>query len=167
MKIEVLVKNNSFGVYATDFIFKNEKIFNISERFAVADHPTKYSVQIDIKKHIEELHSLNSLSHPESFWRYLNHSCNPNAWFKIDEMTLYALQDIHSGEHITFNYLTTEYEMASPFICGCGSERCFKNIRGFKYLDDKQKELIFPFAADHIKRIFNKDNILQSDIEIC
>ena len=160
MKIEVLVKNNSFGIYSTDFILKDEKIFNIGERIVFIDHPTKFSVQIDIKKHIEELHPFDSLSHTESYWRYLNHSCNPNAWFNINEMTLYALQDIHSGEHITFNYLTTEYKMASPFICGCASKGCFKNIRGFKYLDDKQKELILPFAANHIKCIFNKNNVL-------
>ena len=45
-----------------------------------------------------------------------------------------ALRDIEAGEAITFFYPSTEWDMAQPFECGCGSTQCIKVVKGAKYL---------------------------------
>ena len=42
-----------------------------------------------------------------------------------------AILPIRIGEQIVYNYNTTEYEMAEPFACRCGSAQCGGEIRGF------------------------------------
>ena len=55
--------------------------------------------------------------------RFTNHSCAPNAVLRIRQgrVEFYAMRDIAPGEEISFNYLTSEWDMAAPFTCGCGT----------------------------------------------
>ncbi len=156
MKIEIKSKNNSLGVYALDQILANEKIFNLKEGI-IFDYPTKYSVQIGIGKHVELLSSIRNIDQKDFFWKYLNHSCDPNAYCNIHDMSFYALEDISPGEQITFNYLTTEYEMAEPFICHCNDSHCIKDIKGFKYLTNSQKAKLLPVVSNHIRRLYENE----------
>lgn len=75
------------------------------------DHRTRYSVQIN-GCHIEPIGS----------FRYLNHSCDPNAFF--ESRNLIALKRIKPGEEITINYKNTEGKLAYPFQCYCRSPNC-------------------------------------------
>lgn len=50
-------------------------------------------------------------------------------------MTVEALVDISSGQELTFFYPSTEWSMASPFLCGCGSPCCLKSIAGASHMD--------------------------------
>ena len=52
---------------------------------------------------------------------------------------------------MTFNYNTTEWEMAEPFSCGCGSENCLGTIQGLKHLTISQRERL-GFVAPHLSR---------------
>ena len=45
---------------------------------------------------------------------------------------------IKSGDPITFFYPSTEWDMARPFDCFCGSENCLKIIKGAKYISEEQ-----------------------------
>ena len=45
----------------------------------------------------------------------LNHSFNPN--LRLEGRQFFALREIEEGEELTFNYLATETEIASPFMC--------------------------------------------------
>ena len=78
---------------------------------------------------------------------YLWHSCEPNVRFVVrgdGSMHVLTTKTIEEGESLRYNYLTTEWEIAQPFSCNCGSKRCFGNIRGFKYLTESQRRQLAP-----------------------
>ena len=73
-----------------------------------------------------------------SFDDYVNHSCDPNAGFRIKGTTaeLHAIRDIAAGEEIFFDYSTTLDEDDFTMTCLCGSACCRRTIRDGKYLPD-------------------------------
>lgn len=95
------------------------------------NRPIKYSYQIDDNVH---------LIGPGG----LDHNCSkPTCGIDRETNNFLALRDIESGELLTFNYLSTEYEMNAPFKCVCGESKCFGHIKGFKYLSSEDKEYIY------------------------
>ena len=68
--------------------------------------PTRESIRIAEGVHIID-----------SYGSYLNHSCDPNAI--IDGHKVMASKWIAAGAEVTFDYRTTEVELACPFVCGC------------------------------------------------
>ncbi|MFO0828537.1 MAG: SET domain-containing protein [Phycisphaerales bacterium] len=89
--------------------------------------PDRYSVQLDDGAHLHPPDEFDA-DDDRYFWRFLNHSCAPNAAFA--GRTLVALRRIQAGDEITFDYNTTEADMATPFRCRCG--HCFgRMIRGY------------------------------------
>eukprot|EP01134_Creolimax_fragrantissima_P002387 CFRG2387T1 len=84
---------------------------------------------------------------------YLNHSCSPSCHlhFHDDALDFVASQACKKGDSLTFNYVTSEWEMATPFDCACGKPGCIGSVRGFKHLEDQQKaslvSLVTPFIA--------------------
>lgn len=57
-------------------------------------------------------------------FRYINHSCTPNAYMRIfgSRVEFYSLRTIHPGEEVTCNYGETQHEGTLP--CRCGGDRC-------------------------------------------
>lgn len=57
-------------------------------------------------------------------FRYINHSCTPNAYIRIfgDHVEFYTLRTIQRGEEVTCNYGETQHEGTLP--CRCGGARC-------------------------------------------
>jgi hypothetical protein len=92
--------------------------------------PTRTSVQFNASIHIEP--DLNN------FGRYLNHSCDANAYFC--GRNLHAWRQIRKGEEITIDYNCTEYVVSSPFKCNCNASDCVGEIKGFHFLSDNQKK---------------------------
>ena len=88
------------------------------------DEPTRYSIQLDADRHLE-------LDPP---YRFLNHSCMPNAAVDVEAREVIALRPIEQGEEITFDYLTTEARMVFPFDCHCGAPGCRGRIAGYELL---------------------------------
>lgn len=82
-------------------------------------------------------------------WRFLNHSCEPNAFLR--GLTLVALDDIPEGAEITFDYNTTEWDMAHPFACVCGTPACVGVVRGYRHLDDAARARLLPWVAEHLR----------------
>ncbi|EIE79919.1 hypothetical protein G6F46_006226 [Rhizopus delemar] len=82
------------------------------------------SVQISENEHVE----LNS------DLLYMNHSCDPSALMDVDNMAVTAAKDIHAGDEITFFYPSTEWDMAQPFSCWCGSPKCVQIVQGAHHL---------------------------------
>jgi hypothetical protein len=85
------------------------------------EHPSYLTLQIGECKHITLL--------PECL-QYTNHSCSPTAFFDTTSMHLVCIRELHPGDEITFFYPSTEWEMAQPFDCRCGSPECLKVIDG-------------------------------------
>ena len=69
---------------------------------------------------------------------FVNHSCEPNAGFKIKGTTadLRAIRDIAAGEEILFDYSTTLDEDDFTMACQCGTPSCRKIIGDGKHLPD-------------------------------
>lgn len=126
------------GTYACQDFRENEIICQLTGK--MQKHATAFTVQVSPHEHIVPL-----------FGKYLNHSCSPNCYFEHTDRTFRALKPIKNGDEITFNYCTTEYKMASPFDCFCGSENCYHTVQGYKYLTEKQKQNIDAFIPDYFR----------------
>lgn len=125
-------------------VWKNEvtaqhslySIFNIKAGDTICDFgasailqtPSYLTIQVNSNEHI--------CLHP-SFLQYTNHSCSPNIFFDTNAFKVIALQMINAGDELTYFYPSTEWEMAQPFQCVCGSDNCLGNIGGASYLSKK------------------------------
>ena len=96
-------------------------------------------------------------SHPKQIRDYLNHSCDSNTKIDFNKMACIAIKDIKKGDEITFNYFSTEYDLAiknEDFTCFCGANNCFKQIKGFKHLNKEQrkklKSILTPYLTKKI-----------------
>lgn len=114
--------------------------------------PSRYSVQVDDALHVEipVAESTNLERIFEAYpWRFLNHSCAPSA--RVEGRVLVALRSLAAWDEITFDYNTTEYRMASPFVCRCG--HCGgRTIAGFGRLSRTEQERLRPNLAPHLRR---------------
>ena len=139
-----------YRLVATRLISAGERLFRIEGEQTTK--PTRYSVQIGENLHIDlgGGHSSEEIL-DRYFWRFMNHSCEPNAL--IHDREVIARRDIEPWEAVTFNYNTTEWEMAEPFACGCGSGNCLGTIQGLKYLTKEQRGLlgrVAPHLSHHV-----------------
>ena len=94
----------------------------------IFETPNYLTVQTGTKRHITLL---------PQFLQYINHSCSPNVFFNTTTMELIALKDILPNEEFSFFYPSTEFDMAQPFICFCGSKNCLQNINGAKHIPEQ------------------------------
>lgn len=148
-KVEVVVKrvnlnSEQSGVFSKSHISKGTTILQL-ELENLTDKPNKYTLQVDDNKHVS----------CESYeWiMYLNHRCDANLKVEIFEniLKLSLTKDVNTDEEITFNYLTTEFDIAESFVCKCDSRKCYNEIKGFKYLSNENKIELFPMMLPYLK----------------
>lgn len=165
-QIQVRDNDGFKGVFAREDIIQHSVIFYL--KGDISTQPTKYTIQLGHRRHLNFPTIRRVNDNLDYCWQYLNHSCEPNGYMNIDDLTVRALRDIAPGEEITFNYLTTESEMAVPFDCICGSTNCFGFIQGRNFLtrsgaerlsssvgEDNVVTLFMPIARKY-SRDFNK-----------
>jgi len=112
----------------------------------ILNYPKKTTLQIEENKHMEREDSMDN---------FLSHSCEPNGYINFDDLTFRALHKISKGEETHFNYLTTEWDMVNKFKCHCKSKNCLKYIKGFKYLNSKQKTKLKSLLSPFLKKKLN------------
>ena len=146
------VRNNAGfkGVYAKQAIKQESVIFHLKGN--ISARPSKYTIQLGSNQHLNFPAIRRPKDDLDYCWQYLNHCCDPNGYMNTAERTFRAFRDIAPGEEISFNYLTTESEMAEPFNCHCGSANCFGFIRGRNFLTLEQ--------ADRLALAFGEDNVV-------
>ncbi|CAO3611306.1 unnamed protein product [Cunninghamella blakesleeana] len=107
--------------------------------------PKRYSsVQVSKTQHVE----LNS------DLVFMNHSCDPSMHLDVDRMAIVALKDVKLGDEMTFFYPSTEWDMAQPFACWCGSSKCIETVKGASYLPT---ETLNQFTlSNHIKELIKE-----------
>lgn len=127
--------------YATADIAKGEVIIDLKILLKRARHAAVDTLQITEGFHYRS--SEGTLC--------MNHHCSPNGYFCFDDLTYRARRDISAGEELTFNYCTTEYELAEPFDCLCGSPDCMGRVLGFKFLDESQVERILDLLSPYLR----------------
>ena len=137
--------NDFKGLFARKDIIAGSVIFLM--KGIISTRANKYSVQMGQDKHIDFPPVRKPNDDLDYAWQYVNHSCEPNGYVNAAEYTFCALRNIRKGEEITFNYLTTESELATPFRCECGSAKCFGFIRGNKFLTVDQIAELLPVTS--------------------
>jgi hypothetical protein len=146
----VYVEGKGLGVFADRKFMKGEDIISFANTLVEREHASSEAVQVTDDKYLDTEWLV-----PEAF---INHGCDPNAKLdlRLDQPTsaYVAVKDILRDEEITFNYLTTEYDMeknGGDFECACGSPKCYHRIRGFKYLTREQQEELRPLLLPYLK----------------
>ncbi|RHW70557.1 SET domain containing protein [Trypanosoma brucei equiperdum] len=134
--------------YAGDFIPKGTQVFDL--RGVVLPFATKHTIFVGDDEHL----FLTDQA------RCIAHSCEPNLRVVMDRSTksgyCLSLRDIKLDEMLTYDYLTTEWELASSFRCICGTANCYGLIRGFRYLDARAQLRLWPHAARGVKSMFSR-----------
>lgn len=108
---------------------------------SIVSEPQRHSIQLGERLHIVPDGQL---------WGCMNHSCDPNCGIDYDTWTIVTLRPVLPDQELTYNYLTTEWEMASPFECRCNSENCLGWIGGHKFLSEEQREPISGSCSPYI-----------------
>jgi SET domain-containing protein len=138
------------AVEATRDIAKGQELYSFVGR--VIEKPNVFTVQLSETKHLE----------CEGGPEFTAHSCDPNSKMVFGDThtsttKLVATRAIKKGELISFNYCSTEWDMASTFKCNCGSTNCFGEIRGYKHCTEEQRsELqgsLAPYLLSKIKSL--------------
>jgi hypothetical protein len=65
------------------------------------------------------------------FCGLLRHSCNPNVYLELNDLWLWALQDIQRGDWLTMDFTVSEDKLLQQFACRCGSHNCRGWITGY------------------------------------
>lgn len=145
-RIGVGRRDGEYCAVAVEDIRVGDRLLEIDGLFV--DRPDRYSVQVGKALHVRPPPDVSPDDDERYRWRYLNHSCRPNAAFR--GRLLVAVVPIARGEEVTFDYNTTELELASPFECRCG--HCGgQTIRGFRHLGPGDRRRREPLLAAHLR----------------
>jgi SET domain-containing protein len=147
---DVQIKHNRFGkgVYATRSFPQGALVLEVHG--PLVRQRSIYTIQI-----ARDLHLL-----PRPPAKYLNHSCDPNLGVKTNSKGLpdfYALRDIETGEHLTYDYAMTEVvleemEMGRPRVpCGCGTANCRGFLGSYRELPAEVKQRYSGFISDYLR----------------
>ncbi|KAA1079351.1 hypothetical protein PGT21_008970 [Puccinia graminis f. sp. tritici] len=148
------------GSYASKLVSRmdfpaGQVLAHLGKECYVAQSKAYTSVQFEDENEVEKAHFELG-----SELVYINHGCEPNVAFELPggwngleegQWCLRSLSEIKEGDVLTFAYFSTEWDMAQPFQCECGSKSCLGKIRGAKYLP--KETLNKYFINEHIHRI--------------
>lgn len=146
--VGIQVRDRHRRLVALTDISRGTRLFRLTGREIAT--PTRYSLQVGATLHLDQ-----GLARDERellqryFWRYLDHACEPTT--QVVDRTVIAVRDIAAREGVTFHYCTTEYDMASPFECHCGSRRCLGVIRGARHLTPAQRKRLEKWLPDYLR----------------
>jgi hypothetical protein len=120
--IRVGPARHGLGVFARRAIVEDEIIGEVTGAIIhKVGYGSEYCIDLDPGRVLE----------PDSPFRYVNHSCDPNceifSWDQTegditpDHVFLVALRVIQPGEELSIDYA---WEAAAAIPCGCGSANC-------------------------------------------
>ncbi len=130
------------GLVARVPIARDEILIDFSDA-PILEHATRNSLQIEEHRHIEGFASTNA---------FLNHSCDPSAFYDYTGVYLRALREIAPGEEVTVDYNAGDDDLFEKFPCVCGSSQCVGEVRGFRYLSREQQLRRGPLLAPYLRR---------------
>ena len=126
-----IMQNNGNGeksLHASAFFDAGETICAFAAE-KISEVASYLTVQTGENKHI---------TLQPDFLQYINHSCSPNVFFDTTSMELVALKEVQPGDELMFFYPSTEWDMAQPFDCFCGTKQCLHRIQGAAYLSGEE-----------------------------
>ncbi|MCY1066666.1 SET domain-containing protein [Nannocystis sp. RBIL2] len=140
-KIELRTTDLGRGVFATEAIAAGELLIAVAHVFVA--EAGQYTIQLDDDRHQAGTGEIDD---------FLNHACEPNAALDAERLCFVAVRPLASGDEVTFNYLTSEWDMAAAFECRCGAQRCFGTIRGFRHLSREQQDSLAAAITPFLRR---------------
>ena len=158
-KVEVKdAKKKGKGIFALKDIKKGEEILYFTGEVVEVEDESKYPEHIRDHWHpIDEKNGKKVYILPESPWKYMNHSCEPNAGVKNDRY-LVAIKNIKKRDEINIDYSTLFLE-GWKMECKCGSKNCRKIISTFDKLSKKDQERLKDYVSSYVKKIYIKGKI--------
>lgn len=146
--VGVLVEQSERRLVTTTAIPEGTVLFRI-EGYETRT-PTKYSLQVGKDLHLDQRGARDATDRVRRFyWRYMNHACSPTT--RILDRQVIAVREIAALEGVTFDYNTTEYDMAEPFACRCGSAHCVGTVRGARHLTPAQRARVAALLPDYLR----------------
>lgn len=146
--VGVLVEHAERRLVTTTAIAAGTVLFRIEGHETPT--PTKYSLQVGKDLHLDQRGARDAQDRVRRFyWRYMNHGCAPTT--RIVARDVVAARDIAALEGVTFDYNTTEYDMAEPFRCHCGAAECVVLVKGAKHLTPDQRARVADVLPDYLK----------------
>ncbi|HEY6195607.1 MAG TPA: SET domain-containing protein [Candidatus Eisenbacteria bacterium] len=146
--VGVLVTRNGRHLVAIRPIALGTHLFTIEGREIPA--PTRYSVQVGPSLHLDQDCARDEIDLVRRyFWRYLDHACEPTT--VIRDRRVIAIREIAEGDCVSFDYNTTEYDMAEPFQCHCGSDQCVGLVRGARHLTPAQRARVAQWLPEYLR----------------
>lgn len=176
------IPSSSFHPWMMDFMFKqtlvnliNAKNPNVKLEYEPGNCYAVAKRDISLGERVVELndlpihsyntrHSITKSAHEywdttTSYGQYLNHKChNYNLRMNEDSSAMVAVGYIPKNRLLTFNYLTTEWNVCFPFTCLCGEEKCYRVIRGFKNHPKPVQEEIYQtgHCSQYVKAMYSQ-----------
>ncbi len=147
-------ESGQFGLFASRGFRSGEVVLQLAG--TLTNLPTRWSIQIGSRLHLDACVGDSEAAgrHPYP-WRFLNHSCAPTVRIAAPEVI--AIDDIAEGDELTFDYNTTELEIAEPFFCECQRPTCRQQkIRGFMHLSHPERKRIAHLLSPHIVQIYDE-----------
>lgn len=149
------------GIFAKKDIKKDERICHIEGK-----RVTQFS-----KTEKEALSIPNWFGMSRKIWidpegtifRYLNHSCSPNAAV-IGTRTLVAMRDMRKDEEVVIDYSMTDADPLWHMNCLCKSEVCRKKIYSIHSLPTAVFAKHMPYIPRYFQRIYFR-NYIKSKVE--
>ena len=148
----IYVWGKGLGLFADKNFKKGDVVLKFKADIVDAKHASPEAVRIGEHKFLDTKWLV-----PEAF---INHSCSPNTTIDVKKYRYTAIKNIRKNEEVTFDYLTTEYDMkksGEDFKCECGSRNCYGQIKGFKYLTRAQKLRLKPYLSSYILKKFQQE----------
>ena len=150
MSVQIIQTNHGFSLLAANTFLPGDCVLDLTG--ITKSTKDRYSIQISLDEHLHPFDELQSNpADCQTPWIYTNHSCNPNV--VIRDRAYIALRNIQPRDDITFDYETTEVDMAEPFTCGCQSETCRGIIRGYVHLSASQHGALANQTASYLLNI--------------
>lgn len=91
-------------------------------------------------------------------FRYLNHSCEPNAAIKGTK-SLVAMRDIAEGEEVTMDYSMTDADPLWEMECSCEATRCRKTIRSIHSIPTEIFKRHMPYIPRYFQRVYLRNYV--------
>ena len=146
--VAVLVSDDERHLVAATTIAKGTALFRLNG--VETTSPTRYSVQLSHDSHLAPAPDATEAEIVARYgWRFMNHSCDPTTIIRNREVV--AVRDMQPGDAITFDYNTTEYDMAEPFTCQCDSPSCLGVVSGARHLTPEQRARLGTRLAEYLR----------------
>jgi hypothetical protein len=146
------------GVFADEAIKKGERIQYINgarmKKVTKSPHDSK---SIDHWIGVGRFSWINTEGTP---FRYINHSCEPNAAI-TGTKTVVAIDNIPKDGEITIDYSMTDADPHWGIHCRCGSKTCRREIRAIYTVPPEVFKRHMPYIPRYFQRAYIRNHVYE------